>query len=848
MTTITVNGRPFEVDIDPDMPLLWVLRDVLGITGPKFGCATGMCWGCTVLVAGKARPSCTMKAGAAEGLDITTIEGIPLDHPVKRAWIEEQVPQCGYCQPGQILHAVSLLSENPDPVDEDIDRAMQRNLCRCGTYSRIKAAVKRAAHELRRIGTAGTAAGTRPPGLPVESGDEGYIFNPFVRIDSDGIVTIIAKHFEAGQGAYTGLVTLVAEELDAHWSQVRLESAPADAALYNNLFFGPIQATGGSTAMANSYEQYRRAGASARAMLVQAAATAWGVPAEEIDVKKGVVKHRASWRRAAFGQLARRAAAMTPPEEVRLKDPRLFELIGIQDGRVDVEAKVHGSTRYAMDMRLPGMRTAMIARPPRFGGRLKSFDAARALSVPGVTDVVETPEGVAVVGTDSWAARRGRDALEPEWDDSAAETRGTAELLEEYHALLENPGQPVRVEGDVDRALAAAARTIEATFEFPYLNHAPLEPLNCVVQLSRERCDIWAGDQFQTVDQANAAAAAGLRPEQVWIHTMFAGGSFGRRANPVSDYIVEGVHVAKALGGRTPIHLVWSREDDIRHGRYRPMYVHRVRGGIDERGDPIAWHHRLVGQSILANTPFEGAMIQNGIDATSVEGVADMPYAVPNLAVELHTTHVGVPVLWWRSVGHTHTAFAVQVFLDELAHAAGRDPVEFRRALLQNHPRHLGVLELAARKAGWGSPPGPGRGRGVAVHKSFGTYVAQVAEISVREDGTFRVERVVCAVDCGTPINPGIIRAQMEGGIAFGLSAALEEAVTLDSGRVRESNFNTYKPLRFDRMPKVEVHIVPSKAPPTGVGEPGVPPIAPAVANAVFAATGKRFRRLPMIA
>jgi isoquinoline 1-oxidoreductase beta subunit len=372
-----------------------------------------------------------------------------------------------------------------------------------------------------------------------------------------------------------------------------------------------------------------------------------------------------------------------------------------------------------------------------------------------------------------------------------------------------------------------------------------MEPLNCVVQLSDDGCEIWARDQSQTMDKANAAKAVGCDPEKVRIHTLFAGGSFGRRANPPSDYIVEGVHVARAIGGRTPVHLVWTREDDLRGGFYRPMFVHRVRAGLDSEGRPVAWQHRIVGQSIAADTPFEGAMLKDGIDAASVEGAVDMPYDIPNLAVDLHSPVVGVPVLWWRSVGHSHNAFAVEVMIDALADAAGQDPVAFRRALLSGRQRHLGVLDMAVRKAGWGNTIPPGWGRGIAVHQSYGTYVAQVAEVSTSDDGAFRVERVVCAVDCGTAVNPDIIRAQMEGGIGFGLSAAWEEAVTLFNGRVQQANFDAYRLLRFDRMPAVEVHIVPSDAPPTGVGEPGVPPIAPAVANALHAATGRHFRHLP---
>jgi isoquinoline 1-oxidoreductase beta subunit len=845
--TFLVNGERSTVDVAPDMPLLWILRDILGLTGTKFGCGRGHCWGCTVLLAGKARPSCTVKAEAAAGKEIITIEGIPWDHAVKQAWVEAQVPQCGWCQPGQILQAAFLLRETPEPDDAAIQGAMRKNLCRCATYPRIRSAVRHAAHE------AGQEDGARPAApvlkkTPAGAGDRGetFTFNPFVQISTSGVVTVIAKHLETGQGIYTGLATLLAEDLDADWRRVRVESAPADETRYNNLLFGPVQATGGSTSIANSYGQYRRAGAAARAMFVTAAAKAWRVPAGEIEVNKGIVSHPKSGRQATFGALVRRAAAVKPPDGVRLKDPGEFRLIGRQDVRLDIVSKVQGTARFAMDVRLPGMLTAVVARPPVFGGRVASFNAKKALAVSGVSAVVEIPSGVAVVADNTWAAMKGREALEIDWDERSAETRGTPELLGEYRNLLDTPGATARAVGNAAAALSGAADTLEATFSFPYLAHAPMEPLNCVVRLSDDGCEIWAGDQFQTVDQANAAAAAGCDPRKVRIHSLFAGGSFGRRANPPSDYIVEGVHVAKGIDGRAPVHLVWTREDDLRGGFYRPMFLHRVRAGLDDRGRPVAWHHRIVGQSIAADTPFEGAMVTDGIDAASVEGVVDMPYDIPNLTVELHSPSVGVPVLWWRSVGHSHTAFVVETFIDELAAAAGKDPVVLRRTLLAGRPRHLGVLDLAARKAGWGAPLPSGWGRGIAVHQSFDTFVAQVAEVSASDDGTFRFERVVCAVDCGRAVNPDIIRAQMEGGIGFGLSAAWEEAVTLAGGRVEQSNFDAYPLLRFDRMPAVEVHIVPSDEAPTGVGEPGVPPVAPAVANALFAATGRRVRRLPL--
>jgi isoquinoline 1-oxidoreductase subunit beta len=675
---------------------------------------------------------------------------------------------------------------------------------------------------------------------------KGFAPNAFVRIASDNSVTVIAKHLEMGQGVYTGLATILAEELDADWAQVRVESAPADAALYNNLLWGPMQGTGGSSSIANSFAQLRKAGATARAMLVMAAAKEWGVPAAEIMVAKGRLEHKASNRNASFGQLADKAAAMTPPADVPLKDPKNFRLIGARLPRVDARGKTDGTARFAFDVRPRGALHAVIARPPLFGATVRSFDAAPAKAIAGVVEVVQVPAGVAVLARDSWAAIQGREALKVQWDESAAEKRGSAELMAEYRTLSERPGAVARKDGDAEGALAGAGRKISAGFEFPYLCHAPMEPLNCVVQLSRDACEIWAGDQFQTIDQANAAAAAGLKPEQVRIHTLLAGGSFGRRANPASDYIVEGVSIAKAIGGRAPVKLVWTREDDVRGGRYRPMYYHSLSAALDGQGRPIAWRHRIVGQSILAGTPFEGALVKDGIDGTSVEGASNLPYGIPNLAVELHTTKVGVPVLWWRSVGSTHTAYATEVFLDELAQAAGKDPFEFRRGLLTKHPRHKGVLELAAAKAGWGKPLPAGNGRGIAVHESFNSFVAQVVEVAVGGDGRVKVERVVCAVDCGIAINPDVIRAQMEGGIGFGLSAALREAITLKAGRVEQSNFHDYSVLRIEDMPRIEVHILPSTAPPTGVGEPGVPPLAPALANAIFAATGKRIRKLPL--
>ena len=670
--------------------------------------------------------------------------------------------------------------------------------------------------------------------------------NAFVRIGADNSVTVIAKHLEMGQGSYTGLATILAEELDADWSQVRVESAPADATRYNNLAFGPVQGTGGSSAIANSFMQLRNAGAAARAMLVAAAARAWGVPADEITVSAGKLAHEKSGKTAAFGQFAAAAARLPVPKEVKLKDPKAFGLIGRELPRVDTVAKTNGTAQFAMDVRVPGMLTAVVARAPLFGATVKSFDAAKARRVPGVRHVVQIPSGVAVVAENTWAAIKGREALAIQWDESKAETRGTKELMAEYRKLAEQPGNVAVKRGDIEAGFKGAAKTFEARFDFPYLAHAPMEPLDCVVRLTPAGCEIWAGDQFQTIDQANAAAALGLKPQQVKINTVFAGGSFGRRANIASDYVVEGAHIAKALRGVAPVRLVWTREDDIRGGRYRPLTHHWLKAAAGADGMPAAWQHRIVNQSILAGTPFEPMMVKNGIDATSVEGASNLPYSIPNLQVELHTAKAGVPVLWWRSVGSTHTAFSTEVMIDEMARAAGKDPVNYRLTLLKDHPRHADVLALAADKAGWGKELPKGRFRGVAVHESFNSYVAEVAEVSVAGDGSFKVERVVCAVDCGIAVNPDVIRAQMEGGIGYGLSAALAEQVTLEGGKVVQSNFHDYTPMRITDMPKVEVHIIRSAAAPTGVGEPGVPPIAPAVANALAVARNKPVRALPL--
>ena len=680
--------------------------------------------------------------------------------------------------------------------------------------------------------------------LRAEPSKAGTAFNGFVRVAPDNTVTVLVKHIEFGQGPYTGLATLVAEELDADWSQMRAESAPADAEVYKNLAFG-LQGTGGSTAIANSYEQMRQAGAAARAMLVSAAAQAWSVPASGIGVHKGVLLHRASGRRATFGELAERAAQQPAPKEVTLKDPKQFTLIGGSSARrLDSAAKSDGTAVFTLDVDRPGALTVVVAHPPRFGATVASVDDAAARRVRGVVDVRTIPQGVAVYAKGFWAARKGRDALRVEWNEAQAEMRGTAEFVAEYRALAARTGAVAKTRGTPDKA-AGAVRTFQAEYVFPFLAHAPMETLDCVLELEGGTCRAWLGSQLQTVDHQTIAKGLGLAQERVSIQTMLAGGSFGRRAQPASDFAAEAAAALKALGRDGAIKLAWTREDDIKGGRYRPLAVHRINAALDAGGNIVAWDQVVVVQSFIRGSPFEG-MIKDGIDPTSVEGADDLPYAIPNFRVSLHQPEVGVPTLWWRSVGHTHTGYATETMIDELLVAGGKDPVQGRLDLLKEHKRESGVLRAVAQLARWnGSKAGDGRARGVALHKSFDTYVAQIAEVSRGRDGLPKVERVWCAVDCGVAVNPDIIRAQMEGGIGYGLGTILYNEITLDRGRVVQSNFNDYRMLRIHEMPRVDVVIVKSAEKPTGVGEPGVPPIGPAVANAWRALTGTAVRQLP---
>jgi isoquinoline 1-oxidoreductase beta subunit len=672
-------------------------------------------------------------------------------------------------------------------------------------------------------------------------------FSGYLQISPDETVNIYSSQMDMGQGIYHGLATLVQEELDADWTKVSVAGGFGNPALYGNLALGgKIQFTGGSSGIRSSWERYRRVGAAARAMLVAAAAEQWNVPVSEVSTKNGVVSH-ASGKSATYGALVSAAAARSVPD-VALKQPQDWKYVGAETlPRYDSGPKSTGRQQYTIDLREPGMLTAVMIHPPRFGATLKSFDGSKAKEMKGVVDVVAIPRGVAVVASGMWEAMKAREAVTVEWDESNAEKRSSSDLIVEYRMTADKGGTSVAANvGDVETAFAKAAKVLEARYEFPYLAHAPMEPINAAARMNPDgTLEVWGGHQMPDLYQAVAAEVASITPDKVILRVMKTGGGFGRRASPDADIIVEVVATARALGWKAPVKVQWTREDDMRAGRYRPAFVHKLKAALDEKGELIALRDTVVGQSIAKGTLFEQGLVREGVDRLSVEGIQNQPYAVPNLRVDLTTTYSPVTVLWWRAVGSTHTAYALESFIDEIAHAAGKDPVEFRLAMLKDKPRHAAVLKLAAEKAGWSLPAPAERHRGIALAESFRSYVAQVAEISIDRAGRPKVHRVVCAVDCGVAVNPDQIRAQMEGGIGFGLGAIMKSQLTLNQGKVVEGNFDGYDVLRIDEMPKVEVYIVKSSAPPTGVGEPGVPPIGPAVANAFFNATGKRVRVLP---
>ncbi|MGZ8539810.1 MAG: molybdopterin cofactor-binding domain-containing protein [Chitinophagaceae bacterium] len=685
----------------------------------------------------------------------------------------------------------------------------------------------------------GFGKGIKNAGIPAPAN---FVPNAFIRIGTDDIITVIVNHSEMGQGAYTSLPMLVADELDADWSKIRFESAPVDP-VYNHLGFG-MQATGGSTSTSTEWDRFRKAGATGKYMLIAAAAQTWSVEPSACHAEKGFVIHTASGRKLSFGQLVEKAATIQTPTDVKLKDPKDFNFIGKPVKRLDTPEKINGTGVFGVDVKVPGLLTALIARPPVFGGRVRSFNSDKAKAIPGVKHVLQMDRGIAVIADGFWPAKLGRDALEIIWDEGDLASLNSKTQGEQYAELATQPGAIAKNEGDTTAAKGKAAKKFEVVYELPYLAHAPMEPLNCVADVKADSCEIWVGTQFQTADLMAASRITGLSPTKIKLHTTLLGGGFGRRAVLDSHFVVEAVQVSKAI--QAPVKVVWTREDDIRGGYYRPRALHKLSAGLDAAGKPLFWHQNIVCQSFAVGTPLEGMMVQNGVDGTAVEGAANLPYAVPNLHVAWNMAPGGVPTLWWRSVGSSHTAFAVEGFIDELAKAAGKDPYQYRRTLLEKHPRFLRVLDTVATKAGWKNPLAPGRGKGIAIHESFGSIVAHVAEVSITKNKTLKVHKVVCAIDCGQTVNPDIIKAQMEGCVVFGLTAALYGEITFEKGRVVQGNFHNYKMVRMNEMPVVEVHIIESTEKMGGVGEPGVPPVAPAVMNALFTLTGKRVRSLPL--
>jgi isoquinoline 1-oxidoreductase beta subunit len=668
---------------------------------------------------------------------------------------------------------------------------------------------------------------------------EEFAPNAFLRIGTDNSITVILSHVEMGQGIWTTLPMILAEELDADWSTIKVMHSGVNKS-YNHTVFG-IQITGGSSTTWSEFDRYRNAGATARVMLTQAAAKRTGVAIENCTTKNGYVN--AGGKKLSYGELATEAATLSVPQNIPLRLPVEWKFIGKGAKRLDAPVKVNGQAKFGMDIQFPGMLTAVVAHAPVFGGKVKSFDASKAKLVPGVREVVEIPTGVAVIADHFWAASQGRKALQIVWEDGPGVNLSTGTQVAAYQKLAHTDGLKAAQKGNIDQGLAQSAQVIKSEFVFPYLAHAAMEPLNCTVKISGDNCEIWTGTQLPGIDQAAAAKILGIKPEQITMNVVFLGGGFGRRATMSSDFVSEAVHIAKASGKF--VKMVWNREDDMKGGYYRPAFVHRVNIGLDKAGMPVAWRHNIVGQSIMAGTAFAS---KDGIDSTSVEGIADSPYfeTIPDNFVGLHTTQEVVPVLWFRSVGNTHTAYVMETMLDELAHAAGQDPVVYRRKLLQKSPRHLAALNLVAKKADWDKKLPKGRYKGIAVHEAFGSFVAQVAEISI-DNGKLRVHKVTCAIDCGLAVNPDGVKAQMESGIIFGITMALYGELTIEKGQLQQNNFYDYRIARMNETREIEVHIVESTDKMGGAGECAVPPTAPAIANAIFAATGKRIYNLPFM-
>jgi isoquinoline 1-oxidoreductase subunit beta len=683
--------------------------------------------------------------------------------------------------------------------------------------------------------------------LPFASGKaeaaeaDGFAPNAFIRIADDGQIVLTMPYVEMGQGTYTSIPMLIAEELEVDLKQVRLEHAPPNEQLYGNPVLGGVQATGGSTTIRASWKPLRQAGAIARTMLVSAAAQRWNVDPASCRAQGGEVLHAATGRSIKYGDLAADAARIPVPESVMLKRPEDFRLVGTPAKRLDAPAKVNGTAVYGIDARPPGVKIATLAQSPVFGGRVKSVDDRAAKAVNGMRQIVRLDDAVAVVADHMGAAKKGLAALVVEWDDGPHAKLNTQEIVDELEKATLNSGAVAQNIGDVGKAMATATTTVEATYQVPFLAHATMEPMNCTVHVRKDGCEVWVGTQVVARAQAAAAKTAGLPLDKVVVHNHLIGGGFGRRLEV--DGVVRAVQIAQHVDG--PVKVIWTREEDIQHDMYRPYWFDRISAGLDEKGMPLAWNHRFAGSSVVAR--WAPPVFKNGLDPDTTEGAIDLVYALANMHVEyLRVEPPGIPTAFWRSVGPSHNVFVTESFIDELAAAAKQDPVAYRRALLDKSPRAKAVLDLAAEKAGWGQLLPRGVGRGVSVQFTFATYMAQIAEVEVPKDGAVRVRRVVCAVDCGTVVNPDTVQAQIQSAIMFGITATLYGEITLKDGRVEQTNFDTYQILSMNEAPAIEVHIVQSFEPPGGMGEPGTSAIAPAVTNAIFAATGKRLRKLPV--
>ena len=813
---LRVNGKTVRADVDPDMPLLWFLRDRLDLKGTKYGCGTGYCGACLVLIDGEPNHACMVPLSRVGERAVETIEGLAERgaRPVVDAWVAEQVPQCGYCQPAQIVAATAVLRGGDAPTKEAIDAAMDGVLCRCGTYQRIRRAIETVA-----AGGATTRAPAVAGGL-VRAQPEGVVLNDWVSIEPDGSAVLMINHSEMGQGAINAIATLIAEELEVDLAQVRVANAPA-ASQYVNPTFG-VQLTGGSSTVSGEWERLRRAGASAREMLIAAALETWGARRTDCRAEHGTVVHVPTGRTLGYAELAARAARVPPPERVALKSPSEFRLIGRASMRADIAPMVEGAARYGIDVIVPDMLVASVVRAPLIGATLAGFDAAATRAVPGVVDTVEIGSGVAVVAEDFWAASQGREVLEVRWTSANTGALDTAAIYATLESALEQKGKVTEQRGTPERALEEAGRRFEARYRTPFLAHLTIEPPNCIADVRADRCDLWVGTQDQTETQRVASELTGLRLEQVHVHTTFLGGGFGRRLE--TDFVAEAVELSAKLG--RPVQVIWTREDDLQHDKFRPAHSVALEAALDAAGRPTAWSQRIAGPPVAL-------------------GNCDMPYPVEHFREAKIETHLPLPAGAWRGVGAVQNAFAIESFVDELAHEAGADPLGYRLTLLAQSPRHCGVLAAIAEMIGWHEPVPSGRGCGVAVYRAFGSYTAQAVEVSC-DDGAIRVHRVVCAIDCGQALNPDTIRAQVEGGIALGLSAALKEKIDVVDGRVKQTTLADYPILLYSEMPEVDIRIIANGEAPGGVGEPPVPPIAPAVANAVFALTGKRLRELPL--